>query len=406
MGSAGVGFRGRAGAMLATGFITQNLAMGATFGAYGLIIGTLTREFQTSNSLVALGMGIITLCLGVLAPVVGTLLDRWSVRAVMISGTLLAACGFFGAALATSIWPFLFFFGVLGGIGITFIGPLPSAKLAGGWFPHAPGKAIGFIAIPLLIAVGPPLYSRWIESHGWRSLFTLLGVVFLLLLPLLWFIRQPPAEAHASASSGAAAGAGGSFRDRRVWQMGVIAGLLIASGVALSTHIVNHAVQRGIGVREAAVLLSVLGIAASVGSLLWGGIADRFGPAFALKALAVVQAVLWVILLQQRGFIALAAMVALLAICTGGAYPAVCSLVTAAYGQTHFGAVMGRVMLLVTPFNFAAAPLPGLLFDRDQNYTRAFYLMAALNIVALVMLIMLARHLGPGLPRKSELQRR
>lgn len=137
--------------MLLTGFTTQNLAMATTFGAYGLIVATLTREFQTSNSLVALGLGMISLCVGLAAPVVGTLLDRWSVRSVMLLGALTAAIGFITAAQAQSIAVFLFCFGLLVGLGITFVGPLPSAKLAGGWFPQAPGKAIGFIGIALLI---------------------------------------------------------------------------------------------------------------------------------------------------------------------------------------------------------------------------------------------------------------
>lgn len=390
--------RGRATAMLVTGFVTQNLAVGTTFGVYGLIVDTLAREFQASHSLVALGIGMISLCLGLFAPLVGTLLDRWSVRSVMMLGAVVAACGFLAAGQAQSIGVLLFCFGVLGGIGITLIGPLPSAKLAGGWFPQAPGKAIGFVAIPLLIAVGPPLYSRWIEMQGWRSLFTLLGAVFLLLLPLLYFVKEPPAGAPASAHggpAGAAAVRGGGFGDGRVWQLGVIGGLLLAGGVALSAHVVNHATRQGIEAGDAALLLSILGVAASLGSLLWGGIADRFGPAQALKGLAVIQAVLWVVVIQQSGFAALATLVAMLSICGGGVHPAVCSVVVTVYGQAHFGAVLGRVMLLITPFNFLAAPVAGILFDLNQSYVTAFYLMAGLNAVALALLLILAVRFRP-----------
>lgn len=390
--------RGRAMAMLATGFITQNLAMGTTFGAYGLIVDTLSREFQASNSLVALGMGMISLCIGVAAPVVGALLDRWSVRSVMLPGALAAAIGFMAAARAESIGVFLFCFGLLTGLGITFAGPLPSAKLAGGWFPRVPGKAIGFISIPLLIALGPPLYSRWIEAHGWRSLFTLLGLVFLLTLPLLWFIKEPPGSAVADAQhdAGAATQSGiGGFLEGPVWQVGVIGGLLFSGGVVLTTHIVNHALRQGIDPGHAALLLSVLGIAASVGALLWGGIADRFGPAKALKSLAVVQAALWAVMAHLTGFAALATLVALMAICSGGVLPALCAAVAKIYGQAHFGVALGRVMLLVTPFNFLAAPAAGTLFDLNANYTMAFYLVSVLNGIALVMLLTLGTRIRP-----------
>lgn len=376
--------------MLLTGFTTQNLAMGTTFGAYGLIVATLTREFQTSNSLVALGMGMVALCVGLAAPVVGALLDRWSVRSVMLLGALTAAVGFITAAQAQSIAVFLFCFGLLVGLGITFIGPLPSAKLAGGWFPQAPGKAIGFIGISLLMAIGPPIYSRWIEAHGWRSLFTLLGVVFLLTLPMIWFVKEPPD----SAANGVQDDTGATtqrrpdgFASGRVWQIGVLGGLLFAGGVTQSTHIVNFALRQGIDSGHAALLMSVLGIAASAGSLLWGGVADHFGPARALRGLAVAQAVLWAVEAHLTGLVALATLVAIMAICSGGVLSALCTLVVKMYGQEHFGTALGRVMLIVTPFNFLAAPAAGMLFDVTGSYTMAFYLMSALNGIALVLLL-------------------
>lgn len=273
---------------------------------------------------------MISLCVGLAAPVVGALLDRWSIRSVMLVGALTAAAGFIAAARAQSIEVFLFCFGLLGGLGITFAGPLPSAKLAGGWFPQAPGKAIGFISIPLLIALGPPLYSRWIEAHGWRSLFTLLGVVFLLALPLLWFITEPPGSAPASvrADAGAPPRSGiAGFLERGVWRLGLLGGLLFAGGVVLTTHIVNHALRQGIDSGNAALLLSVAGIASSSGALLWGAVADRFGPAQALKGLAVAQAALWAVVTHATGLAGLATFVAMMSICSGGVLAALIALV-------------------------------------------------------------------------------
>ena len=133
--------------------------------------------------------------------------------------------------------------------------------------------------------------------------------------------------------------------------------------------------------------MAVLGIAASAGSLLWGGAADRFGPAQALRGLAVAQAALWAAEAHLSGFAALATLVAIMAICSGGVLAALCALVMKMYGQEHFGTALGRVMLIVTPFNFMAAPVAGMLFDATGSYTLAFYLMSALNGIALVLLL-------------------
>ena len=167
----------------------------------------------------------------------------------------------------------------------------------------------------------------------------------------------------------------------------MLGGLLFAGGVTQSTHIVNHALLQGIGSGHAALLMSTLGIAASAGSLLWGAAADRFGPAQALKGLALAQAVLWVAQAHLTGFAALVTLVAIMAICSGGVLSALCALVVTVYGQEHFGTALGRVMLIVTPFNFLAAPVAGMLFDGTGSYTMAFYLMSTLNGIALVLLL-------------------
>src|SRR5690348_5013757 len=110
-------------------FAAFNVAVGLTFGAVGLLIEPLTLEFGASKSQMSLCIALVSLIMAASSPVVGLLLDRWSVRGTMLAGCLVYIAAFLLAANAHSTLLFLFAFGVLGGIGFAIIGVLPAGKL-------------------------------------------------------------------------------------------------------------------------------------------------------------------------------------------------------------------------------------------------------------------------------------
>ena len=378
----------------------QNLAIGITFGAYGLLIADLAEAFDAGRSQLSLGIALVSLVMGLCAPALGLLLDRWSIRGTMLLGTGLAATGFLLAAGASSLSVFLLSYGLIVGAGIAGFGVLPAGKLAANWFPHATGRALGIVSLPILVAVGPPLFGWILEVSDWRALLRGFALACLCLAPLLLLLRdQPPgAESVSSHSAGAAARSPGegwrsALADGRLWLLVLIGGAMFSGGIVLVTHVVQHALQLGVSLPQASLLLSVNGLAAIAGAALFGWLADRLRPTGALAINLALQALAWPVLIMQDSLVGLALATAVLGLCGGGAHPALSTLLGRIYGARRFGTMLGLLTLLVIPFNFGAAPIAGLFFDLAGSYTPAFVLLSTLALVGLLLVLLLRRRL-------------
>lgn len=374
--------------------LAQNLAIGLTFGTYGLLIGDVATAFSSNRSEVSFGIALVTLVMGLMSPALGYALDRWSIRATMMAGALATSLGFYLASTSGSLGQFLLCFGLVVGFGITALGVLPASKLAANWFPDATGKALGIVSLPILIAIGPPVFSAVVAATGWRELFRYFSLVYLAMVPLLMLVRNRPAASETPRGADSAPGAvvpwGESLRDGRLWFLVCIAGVMFSGGIALVTHIVQHAVELGVNPTHAALLLSVNGGAALLGAMGFGWVCDRLSPLAGVTINLATQALMWPWLLYQTGLPGLVSAVAVLGLCGGGAHPAVSALVGRVFGAERFGTLMGQITLLVIPFNFGAAPLTGFLYDHFGSYTPAFVLFTGLCLLASLAVLTLA----------------
>ena len=378
--------------MLAIAFVLQNVAMATTYGAYGLLLDPLGHAFNSTHSATSLGVSLISLMMGLCAPAIGLLLDRWSVRGTVIIGCLLAAAGFILAAVAGSLIFFLFAFGVIAGAGVAMMGILPASKMAALWFPRSAGKALGFVSIPLLVALGPPLFGHVIATMGWRSLMVAFAIVMVLLVPFAALLRVPPSTTAAPASNSARPTVApimllNILGEARFWWLVVVAGLLLSSSLVLFTHIAAHAISLGNPLPRASLLLSVLGIASMAGAVVFGWFADRVGPLPALVVNAAGQALLWLGVAVVPEFSALIVLAGCLGFCAGGTTSAVFSFIAERWGQERFSSVQGQMTLMIIPFIFGMPPLIGWLFDLAGNYRVAFIVEAAACGIALVLLL-------------------
>ncbi len=220
--------------MLAIAFVLQNIALATTYGAYGLLLDPLGHTFNSSHSATSLGVSLISLMLGLCAPGIGAMLDRWSVRGTVIIGCLIAAAGFMLAAVANSLTLFLFAFGVIAGAGAAAMGVLPASKLATLWFPRSTGKAIGIVSIPLLLALGPPLFGYVIATMGWRWLMVAFAILMVLLVPLATLLRTPSSASTTPVNDAARPAAApvtllSILGKTEFWWLVVFAGLLQAA---------------------------------------------------------------------------------------------------------------------------------------------------------------------------------
>lgn len=382
--------------MVAIAFITQNFAIGATFGIYGVLVKPVAEEFGAPRSLASMGIAIIILFKGLCSPSLGIMLDRKSIKHIMLLGLVLMAAGFAISSTTPSITLFLIAFGLVVGFGSTLLGTLPSTSLVHNWFEDRRGVAIGLMSVPLVVAAAPPLLTAAIEAFQWRQSLIGLAVGSLVLIPVILMIVNHPRERNQSPYRLAtnkdqhpqAAIETGQWTQKKMlqsipfWFLNLFAGMVFAGAIVIVTHIYPFATDAGYSAQQGAGLMSVNGFSAMFGAFLFGWVADRLTPSISFGLIALLQCLCWVLVLAAGSYSILVIATIGIGLTTGGAFPPFSALVAEKYGAGSFGTAMGLTTFIMLPLTFFAAPLAGFLYDSYGNYTFAFQLHIAMFVLA------------------------
>ncbi|HEY3678698.1 MAG TPA: MFS transporter [Bradyrhizobium sp.] len=156
--------------------------------SFTVFLKPIASDFGWDRAQIISAYSLTWLSGGLMAPVVGRLLDRSGPRTVYASGLMLLGAAFLAASHANQLWQFQASIGLCVGIGIAFIGNVPSSILLGRWFgPRLPtAMAVVYSAAGAGVLVLLPVSQLLIDHIGWRGAYQLFGIIALcLLVPLL-----------------------------------------------------------------------------------------------------------------------------------------------------------------------------------------------------------------------------
>lgn len=378
--------------MIFIAFLAFNCAVGLTYGVVGLLIEPLSTEFAANKSQVSLSISLVAAISACASPLVGRLLDRWSLRGTMLIGCLLGIAAYFGASRADSIVVFLLAFGVLGGLSFAMLAVVPANKIVSLWFPDKLGRMSGLVNLGAINALAPPLFGYVIINHGWRALLEGFALVYIGMLLLCLLVRAPAKTAQAAELSQVDQAGTGDTREQPPFKSGLFwlicapTMILATTGIVAITFVVAFAQEQQIPATSAALLLSVLGIASLVGAPLFGWLCDRLSPLRALLLNGGVQLLLWCALAGMTSFTGMAMVLAVLGLCTGGVMPMLIALIGRAWSMRRFGTALGQMTFAGLPLSFSQAPMAGLIYDSLGSFRVAFLFEAALCVLALLVL--------------------
>ena len=357
--------------------LAQNVAIGFTFGTYGVFLMGVEETFGASRSALGAGLALITLVMGLLSPAVGAAMERHSLRSIMILGALFMTAGLVSASFSTNVGFFLLSFGGRAAVGVTLMGPLPCAALVTQWFDAGRGKAMGLVMAPIGVMLMPPLAGFLAESWGWRNTCLALGLGVLPLIPAFLLLQDRPArptlETALVAKQESSGATGMSQRalltNAHYWTVALAGGLMLGGNNTIITHMVPMLSDWGISLTRASWIIAVQGAAGMAGALVYGALADRIGPGRTLAVNAALQVGVWSLLLLEPGFGAMLVVAFGVGMGAGSVFPVIGVLMAKLFGEASFGRGMGLLQLLVVPFNFGAPLLAGALYDWSGTYT-------------------------------------
>jgi MFS family permease len=363
--------------MVARGFLIQNVAIGCTFGAFGISVLAVEREFDTTRALASLGVALIMLAMSLISPPLAAAMNRFGLRRTFLAGLLLAGAGYFVAAAAPNIWVLLAAFALLIGPGATAAGTLPATVLASRWFTQRQGRAVGLVNMPLFVMLTPIVVIVILERYGVRSVYVALGLLQLLMLPVAAGIRDRPLEvptvagppmSAAPAHTEARLSRGELMARREFWLVAVASAMLSAIGVTAVTHLAPLTLEKGCTPEQVTALVVLFGASSAAGSIVFGWLSDRISAALALSINASVMALAWCIILATSGMPLLVAAASFMGLAGGGHSAARNVLTGRLFGSENLGAALALAGLCAVPLAFGFPPLAGYLRDLTGDY--------------------------------------
>lgn len=397
-------------------FFSVLIFSGCGFYAFSLFVRPLQADFGWGRGEIMTAFTIFYLIMGVTAPYVGRLVDRYGAREVISVGAFIAGLGFVLLSLMHNLWHFYGGYTIIG-IGMVATSQVSVTAVVSNWFKKRRGTAIGIMSTGIGaggFVLAPLIGSYLIPTFGWRATYVALALFMWTLIPIaLLVIRTKPADmglypdgrqgSEAVAETKASLSTTGlspkmALATSTFWLI-FISYLTLSFGQAgVLQNQVPHLEDIGFPLATAATALGIVGLMSAVGKLGFGWLCDKIqakyvsGIGIGLQLVAIIilinvkpessQAIIWLYAI----FMGLGA---------GSWVPAMSMLVSANFGLVSYGAIFGAITLAYN-FGTATGPLSaGYIYDITNAYYWAFILSAALQLIAIPIILAMRRPKSP-----------
>jgi OFA family oxalate/formate antiporter-like MFS transporter len=388
--------------VVAATFLFQSVISGLSTFCFTLWVTPWIDEFGASRSEIMAASTASILVSGLLSPVVGSAMDRYSIRGLACAGALLFATAFALISQVTAVWEVVLIYATLVGLAVAMAGPMVGMIIAAKWFRARRGLAIGIVATG--IAAGgvflPPIVTAALAVFGWRKTDLLLSLLVILLVPIIWLvIRNSPVEQGGEPESeGSSALAARTTAETRTWRTGEILrdrGFLIIAVVFMPPTIAIYGILQNLGplardnhysAAALSAFLSTFGMMMLIGKLLFGGLADRTDARYLYwLAIAALAAAIAIILGSPSSFRIMLLASALIGFAGGSYMPLMGAAIGSRFGSKSFGQAMGLLYPSITLSSIGPL-LTGWMRDEFGSYDGALWVyLISLVPVALLM---------------------
>jgi MFS family permease len=282
---------------------------------------------------------------------------------------------------------------VIGIAGGSFFPPLIATTV--GWFEKHRSLAVSLVSVGIGVApmtVAP--FSRWlISTYEWREAQLIIGIaVWILLVPMAFLIRRPPAvPVDAAPASGATAAAAPEPSSMTVGQalrtpQFIVLALVFFACCACHSgpifHTVSFAQLCGIAPAYAVTIYSLEGVGGLFGRVVLGLAGDRFGVKPTLIVGLLIQAVGAGAYLYAANLEFFYTVAFIFGFAYGGVMPLYAVLAREYFGQRILGTVFGAAAM-VSSLGMALGPvIGGWIFDSFGRYTWMYLGSAAIGLGA------------------------
>ena len=267
--------------------------------APSVLIVPLESAFGWHRDQIALAISVNVLLYGLTAPFAAALMERFTVRKVVMAALTTVSTGAFLTTFVHAPWQLVLTWGVIVGIGTGSMALVFAATVANRWFVQRRGLVTG--ALTAAAATGQlvflPGLTALSENHGWRSIGLTIGSASLLMVPFIYFFLrekpsdlgllpygadkswQPPVKSTMSAGRLAIVTLKEASSHKDFWYLfGTFFVCGLSTSGLIGAHFIPAAHDHGMAEVLAASLLALIGVFDVLGTLASGWLTDKYDP--------------------------------------------------------------------------------------------------------------------------------
>ena len=357
---------------------------GTIFYGFTAFFEPIRREFGWTYTQISLAASLRGLEMGIFAPFVGFLADRFESRKLILWGTILVGLGLILLSLTQSLAMFYGSFLIIA-FGAGGCASVVTMTLVANWFHRKVGVALGVMMSG--VGVGGlmlPLIVRLIDVSGWRTIFIVLGLgMWILGIPLSFVIRNRPEQYGylpdgeetgnplpeiEIRNKGLEIGLRQALRMRSFWYLNSIELIRMMTVMAVITHVMPYLSSLGIPRSTGGLIAGAIPLFSIIGRFGFGWLGDVIDKRYALAlsfclmslgllVFCCVQ-VIWVacvfLLLFSPGY--------------GGGMVLRGAILREYFGRDSFGKILGITMGCAATGGIIGPTLAGWVFDTLGSY--------------------------------------
>ncbi len=366
----------------------------------------IAEEFGWSYAQVSLAFSLRGFEMGLLAPLVGFLVDRWGPRRMIFVGALLICAGFMLLSRISTIAQFYATF-VLIALGMsTCTGTVLMTAIAN-WFRRRAGIATGIVASGFgLGGLLVPVITWLVDSMEWRRAIITVGLgMLVIVLPLSFVVRHKP-EHYGYLPDGDENSADDAdeehipvlvpeenitarqaLKGRQFWHIAVASSCHAFVIGAVVTHMMPYMSSVEISRSVSSVFALVLPVASICGRLSSGWLSDRFSSRaiFSLSFVLMATGVILYAFVNVNRIWLVVPFIIVLSLGWGWSVTTRITLLREYYGRASFGTILGFTSGIMMLGNMAGAPIAGWVYDTWNSYQGAWMSYAAVALAGALL---------------------
>jgi OFA family oxalate/formate antiporter-like MFS transporter len=380
---------------LFTSFVILTVSFAFGLFCWPAIYRPLTKAYGWNFASANAGGSIVLFLIGVLSPFVGTLVDKFRPKRVILGGTFIVAVAL-GLLSTIHSLPQYYAFCFLLGVGASAVSILPTSILIGPFFSRWRGLAVGFInaGIGLGGFIAPRLATAQIARRGISGTFVVLACCMAIpfLLTLIVVKDESAVALRGRALPIRVPTMGELVRMPMFWIFGIALFFSAHAMLGVQQNLISYLTGAHVSPKEAALILAIALGAAAPGKLISGIFADkvnaRAGMIFsvicvALGVIALLNTdphsvmIYWLAILFGLGY--------------GGIFNAAPTIIFEYFGTHQVGKCLGLFYVFFGLGTASGGEVAGYLFDETHNWSVAFTVDLALACLGLLLLLVSAR---------------